>query len=114
VLESVFGRALDPSDNATNAVDRRSKLAMEFTRVINPVEDLEIWVAISDGFSFAISHESRSGPGFHGPTGYVASWRAIHPNRGAIRIGGSPFSTLTEAEEACRATLGYLTSLSQE
>ena len=109
MLESVFGRALDPSENATNAVDRRWKWAMEFTRVINPLEDMEIWTASSDGFSFAISHESRSGPGFHGPPGYVASWRAIHQNRGAIRVSGSPFNTLTEAEEACKAMLGHLT-----
>ncbi|MEH2569642.1 hypothetical protein [Bradyrhizobium sp. AZCC 2289] len=64
---------------------------MEFTRVINPVEDIEIWTASSDGFSFVISYESRSGPGFHGPPGYVASWRPIYQNRGAIRVGGSPF-----------------------
>jgi hypothetical protein len=85
-------------------------MAMEFTRVINPVEDMEIWTASSDGFSFVISYESRNGPGFHGPPGYVASWRPIHQNRGAIRVGGSPFKTLTEAEEACRAMLRYLTS----
>ena len=57
-------------------------------------------------FSFVISYESPSGPGFHGHTGYVASWRPIHQNRGAIRIGGSPFKTLADAEEACKAMLG--------
>jgi hypothetical protein len=84
-------------------------MAMEFTRVASPVEDMEIWNASSGGFSFVISYESRSGPGFHGHTGFVASWRPIHQNKRAIRIGGSPFKTLAEAEEACNAMLGHLT-----
>jgi len=83
-------------------------MAMQFTRVASPVEDLEIWTASSNGFSFAISYASRGGPGLHGHTGFVASWRPIHQNRCAIKIGGSPFKTLTEAEEACEAMLGYL------
>ena len=83
---------------------------MEFTRVNSPVEDMEIWSASSDGFSFVISYESRSGPGLHGQTGFVASWRLINQNRSAIKIGGSPFKTLAEAEEACEATLRYLTN----
>jgi hypothetical protein len=82
---------------------------MEFTRVVSPIEDMEIWNASSDGFSFVISYESRSGPGFHGRTGFVASWRPIHENRSAIRVGGSPFETLAEAEEACAAMLDHLT-----
>jgi hypothetical protein len=81
---------------------------MQFNRVVGPV-DMGIWNASSDGFSFVISYESRSGPGFHGPPGYVASWRPIDQNRSAIKIGGSPFKTLAEAEEACNAMLGYLT-----
>jgi hypothetical protein len=85
-------------------------MTMEFTRVISPVEDMEIWSASSDGFSFVISYESRSGPGLHGHTGFVASWRPIDQNRSAIKIGGSPFKTLAEAEEACEATLKYLTN----
>jgi hypothetical protein len=84
-------------------------MAMQFTRVVGPVEDLEIWSASSDGFSFVISYESRSGPGFHGPPGYVASWRSLSQNTAAIRVGGSPFKTLAEAEDACNAMLGYLT-----
>jgi hypothetical protein len=83
--------------------------AMQFTRVVSPVEDMEIWNASSDGFSFVISYESRGDPGFHGPPGYVASWRSLSQNTGAIRVAGSPFKTLTEAEEACKAMLGYLT-----
>jgi hypothetical protein len=87
---------------------KRVGMAMQFTRVISPVEDMEIWNASSDGFSFVISYESRSGPGLHGRTGFVASWRPIDQNRPAIKIGGSPFKTLAEAEEACKATLGHL------
>jgi hypothetical protein len=84
-------------------------MTMQFTRVVSPVEDMEIWNASGDGFSFVISRESRSGPGFHGPPGYVASWRSLSGNTAAIRVGGSPFKTLAEAEEACKAMLGYLT-----
>ena len=84
-------------------------MAMQFIRAVSPVEDMEIWNASGDGFSFVISHESRSGPGFHGPPGYVASWRSLSQNTAAIRVGGSPFKTLAEAEEACKAMLGYLT-----
>jgi hypothetical protein len=82
---------------------------MQFTRIVNPVEYMEIWNASSDGFSFVISNESRGGPGFHGPPGYVASWRSLSRNMGAIRVSGSPFKTLAEAEEACTVMLGYLT-----
>jgi hypothetical protein len=81
---------------------------MQFTRVVSTVEDMEIWNASGDGFSFVISYESRSGPGFHGRTGFVVSWRPIYQNRCAIRVSGSPFGTLSEAEEACTATLGHL------
>lgn len=81
---------------------------MQFSRVINPVEIMEIWNASSDGFSFVISHESRSGPGLHGNPGFVASWRPIYQNRCAIKVGGSPFRTLAEAEQACEVILGHL------
>jgi hypothetical protein len=84
--------------------------AMQFVRVISRVEDMEIWNTNKNGFSFVISYESRSGPGFHGRTGFVASWRPIYQNRCAIKIGGSPFKSFTEAEEACKALLGYLTT----
>jgi hypothetical protein len=84
-------------------------MVMEFSRVINPVEDMEIWSAGSGGFSFVISYESRSGPGLHGTPGFVASWRPLDHNRSAVKIGGSPFKTLAEAEAACDAVLGYLT-----
>jgi hypothetical protein len=53
--------------------------------------------------------ESRSGPGLHGRPGFVASWRPIYQCRGAIKVGGSPFKTLAEAEVACTAMLAHLT-----
>jgi hypothetical protein len=81
---------------------------MQFSRVITPVEDIQIWNASSDGFSFVISYESRSGPGLQGKPGFVASWRPIYQNRFAVKVIGSPFKTLTAAEEACEVMLGHL------
>ena len=66
-----------------------------------PVRDMEIWSASSEGFSFVISFGSPTGPGFHGRSGYLASWRPLHKSQAAIKIGGSPFRTLAEAEGAC-------------
>jgi hypothetical protein len=74
------------------------------------VEDMEIWSASSDGFSFVISYESPTGVGFHGRPGYVASWRPLDANRGAIKIAGSPFKSFDEAETACDAMLKQLMS----
>jgi hypothetical protein len=74
------------------------------------LDNLEIWSATSDGFSFVISYESPNGPGFHGRVGYLASWRPVHKGRSAIRITGSPFKTFDEAEAACDAMLKTLTS----
>ena len=34
---------------------------VQFSRVITPVEDIQVWNATSDGFSFVISFASRSG-----------------------------------------------------
>jgi hypothetical protein len=34
-------------------------MAMQFTRVVSPVADIEIWNASSDGCSFVISYEPR-------------------------------------------------------
>lgn len=81
---------------------------MQFTRVVNPLEGMEIWNASSNSFSFVISYESRSGSGFHGRPGFVASWRPVHRNTNAVGIAGSPFETLAEAEEACKAMTGLL------
>ncbi len=83
---------------------------MQFSRVITLVENIQIWNASSDGFSFVISYESRSGPGLQGNPGFVASWRPIHRNRSAVKVVGSPFKTLTAAEQACEVTLGHLVS----
>lgn len=85
-------------------------MALNFSRVGTAREELEIWSASEHGFSFVISNESTSGPGLHGRPGFVASWRPIHINKPAIRVSGSPFKTLAEAERACEITLGYLTS----
>jgi len=82
---------------------------MQFSRVISPIEDIEIWNANSSGFSFVISFASRNGPGLHGRPGFVASWRPIHQNRCAVKVTGSPFKTLAAAEYACETMLGYLT-----
>jgi len=82
-------------------------MSLQFHRA---VEDMEIWSANSDGFSFVISYESRTGPGFHGHPGYVASWRPLDERSGAITIGGSPFKTLADAEEACNTLLKHLKS----
>ncbi|MFK4486113.1 hypothetical protein [Bradyrhizobium sp. USDA 336] len=72
------------------------------------VRDMEIWSATSEGFSFVISFGSPRGPGFHGRAGYLASWRPLHKNQAAIKIGGSPFQTLEEAEGACSDMAGHL------
>ena len=81
---------------------------MQFSRVITPVEKIQVWNTTSDGFSFVISFASRSGPGFRGNTGFIASWRPIHQNRSAVKVIGSPFKTFPEAEKACEAVLGHL------
>ena len=72
------------------------------------VENIQVWNATSDGFSFVISFASRSGPGFHGNPGFLASWRPIDQNRFAVKVIGSPFKTFLEAEKACEAVLGHL------
>jgi len=65
---------------------------------------MEIWNASSSAASFVvISFGSRSGPGFHGETGYAVSWRPIDQSRSAITVPGSPLETLAEAKEACSA-----------
>src|SRR5262249_50691017 len=83
---------------------------MQFSRVITPVEVIEIWNASSNGFSFVICYESRSGLGLQGNPGFVASWRPIYQNRFAVKVVGSPFKTLAAAEQACEAMLRNLIS----
>jgi len=48
-------------------------------------------------------------PAFTDVPGYMASWRPIHRNRPAFRVTGSPFNSLTDAEQACETMLGVLT-----
>jgi hypothetical protein len=84
---------------------------MQFKRTTGLVEDLQIWNATSNGFSFVISFESRNGPGLRGRPGFVASWRPIYQSRCAIKVGGSPFGSLAEAEMACTAMLPHLISI---
>jgi hypothetical protein len=74
-----------------------SGMAMQFVCVISRVEDMEIWNANRNGFSFVISYESHSGPGLRGRAGFVELWRPIYQNRCAIKVGGSPFKSFTEA-----------------
>ncbi|WP_439392893.1 hypothetical protein ACRQ5Q_26875 [Bradyrhizobium sp. PMVTL-01] len=81
-------------------------MSLEFHRA---VADMEIWSATGEGFSFVITYESPAGAGFHGCAGYVASWRPLYGGNGAIKIGGSAFPTLAEAEKACNTMLGHLT-----
>jgi hypothetical protein len=83
---------------------------MQFSRVITPIEDIQIWNASHDDFSFVISYASRGGVGLRGNPGFVASWRPIHQNRFAVKVIGSPFETLGAAERACEAMLIHLTS----
>ena len=83
-------------------------MPLEFHRAI---EEMEIWSANSDGYSFAISFfKTYTGPGFHGRPGYVASWRPLYGGHGAVKIIGSPFSAFEEAEAACDALLINLMS----
>jgi len=82
-------------------------MALHFSRVGRATAELEIWSASEGGFSFVISNESSSGPGLRGRPGFAASWRPIHINRSAIRVGGSPFKTFAEAEKACEAMLEH-------
>jgi hypothetical protein len=74
------------------------------------LEEMGIWSATNGGFSFVISHGSRSGPGLHGRPGFIASWRPLHQNRSAIKIAGSPFESFADAEAACNAMLEHLQS----
>jgi hypothetical protein len=101
----VSGAAL--SDSAKRCPGAYVGCIMQFSRITSFV-DLQIWNATSDGFSFVISFESRSGPGLRGRPGFVASWRPIYQNRTAIKVGGSPFKTLAEAEKACMTMLVHL------
>jgi hypothetical protein len=79
---------------------------VQFSRVIIPIEDMQIWNATSGGFSFVISYESRTGPGLHGRPRFVVSWRPLHRGWSAVKVIGSPFGTFNAAEQACETVLG--------
>ena len=81
---------------------------MQFSRIMTVVKDIQVWNATSDGFSFVISFANRSGPGFRGNPGFLASWRPTDQSRFAVKVIGSPFKTFQEAEKACEAILGHL------
>jgi hypothetical protein len=87
------------------ATGNRPMTPLRFHRAL---EELNVWMASSDRFSFVITHESPNGPGFHGSPGYLASWRPIHPDSLAIKIVGSPFQMFVNAEEACNVMLEVL------
>jgi hypothetical protein len=80
-------------------------MALQFRRAI---EHMEIWSASSQGFSFVITYGSPTGPGFRGRAGYLASWRRAIGGSGAVKIGGSPFKMLAEAEAAYNIILKHL------
>jgi hypothetical protein len=83
--------------------------ALRFSRVVTPVENMQIWHATVSDYSFVISYESRDGPGLHGRPGYMASCRRSDQNRPAFKITGSPFDTFIDAERACQTMLVLLT-----
>jgi hypothetical protein len=71
-------------------------------RFHRPLEKMDIWSASSDGFSFVISFESPAGPGFHGRPGYMATWRPLYQNKGAIRISGLAVQNLCRGRGGLR------------
>ena len=85
----------------------RLAMPLQFHRA---VQTMEIWSASSDKYSFVISFENPSGPGFHGRDRVCRLVARLTRGRSAIRITGSPFKTFDEAEAACDAMLKHLTS----
>ena len=83
-------------------------MALHFSPVKTPLRDLEVWHAESSEYSFSINCASRNGPELHDKPGFIASWRSRYNDRPAITVGGSPFATFAEAEQACQSMLGYL------
>nr|WP_225122849.1 hypothetical protein [Bradyrhizobium sp. BRP22] len=71
------------------------------------VEDMEIWSASSDDYSFVISFQRPTDPGFRGRLGYVAAWRPLDQSWARSGVG-SPFQSFAEATDACNSMLNYL------
>jgi hypothetical protein len=85
---------------------RECHMALNFSRASTALRSSQIWHANSDEYTFSISHESRNGS----EPGFVASWRFLHDKKPAITVGGSPFGTFVEAEEACELMLMHLST----
>ena len=83
---------------------RECDMALNFSRASAALRSSQIWHADSGEYTFSISHESRNGS----EPGFVASWRFLHDETLAITVGGSPFATFAEAEEACELLLMHL------
>jgi hypothetical protein len=77
-------------------------MSLQFHRA---VENMAVWSASSAGFSFVITFASPTGPGFHGRSGFLASWRPLYSSTGAVKVIGSPFNSFADAEDACDALL---------
>jgi hypothetical protein len=83
-------------------------MALHFKPVDTPLRDLKVWHVEDGDYSFAISHEGRSGPGLRGQPGFIASWRRKRSSKSAVAIEGSPFATFEEAEKACELMSEHL------
>jgi len=77
------------------------------------VKNMEVWSASSAENSFVITFASPSSSGFHGRHGFLASWRPLYSNLGAVKVTGSPFNTFADAEAACNTMLTVLERVSQ-
>lgn len=80
-------------------------MSLQFRQAL---ENMDVWSASSADISFVITFASPTGRGFHGRHGFLASWRPLHSRTGAVKVIGSPFTSLMEAERACNAMLGTL------
>src|SRR6476646_9231006 len=79
-----------------------SGTAMQFVRVISRVEDMEIWNASRNGFSFVISYESHSGPGLQARAGFVASWRPIMRTDAPLKSPARPLNPSLRPKKPAR------------
>jgi hypothetical protein len=61
-------------------------MALQFSRVVSPVEDMEIWNASSNGFSFAINYESRLQANDRDIGRGNVQWRFLRPMIRCARI----------------------------
>jgi hypothetical protein len=89
-------------------------MALNFSPVATPLRNLEIWHADNSEYAFAISRVSQSGTDSDGSPEYVASWRSLLHNKPTDTVGGSPFATFAEAEEACEFFLMHLDVMKSE